>query len=170
MITYHDDISYLAKQIFLKPGDFYFSSSGEHITTILGSCIAITLWHPVLHIGGMCHFVMPAASVLNLNYSKPSELNGYYAEDAMLLFKNAVESRGTSLISYEAKVFGGGHSQSAAHSVAESVGHKNTIAAKVLLKRHGITIKATHLGENKYRRLIFNTTTGDVWLKHERIG
>jgi len=169
MIDCPGDLSALAPRIFLNPGDFYFSSSGQQITTILGSCIAITLWHPVLHIGGMCHFVMPAAPASNLNSIPAAKAKGYYADDALLLFKHEVESRGTSLMAYEAKVFGGGHSQARVKQGTKTIGDQNIIAAITLLARHKMTIKATHLGESRYRRLIFDTNTGDVWLKHEQI-
>jgi hypothetical protein len=29
------------------------------LRTLLGSCVAITLWHPTRRIGGMCHFLLP---------------------------------------------------------------------------------------------------------------
>jgi chemotaxis protein CheD len=35
-----------------------------------------------------------------------------------------------------------------------------------LLKQHGFTIKAEHLGGNGHRNLVFDVWSGLVWLKH----
>ncbi len=65
---------------FLNPGEFFFCESNCQIHTLLGSCIAITLWHPILKIGGMCHFVLPGrrspAGVLRAD----SKLKGRYSD------------------------------------------------------------------------------------------
>ena len=45
--------------VLLGPGDLYFGDRHTRIRTLLGSCVAITLWHPVALIGGMCHYMMP---------------------------------------------------------------------------------------------------------------
>ena len=47
-------------EIFLQPGEFYFGEGKTRIRTLLGSCVAITLWHPRLHIGGMSHYMLPS--------------------------------------------------------------------------------------------------------------
>ena len=39
-----------ARKIFLDPGHFVFAEPGTHIHTLLGSCVAITMWHPKLQI------------------------------------------------------------------------------------------------------------------------
>ena len=48
-----------ALEIFIRPGEFYFGDGNTRIRTILGSCVAVTLWHPERHIGGMCHYMLP---------------------------------------------------------------------------------------------------------------
>ena len=45
--------------VFLQPGEFYFGEEKTRIRTLLGSCVAVTLWHPKLRIGGMCHYMLP---------------------------------------------------------------------------------------------------------------
>ena len=55
MIEFGDDI----REVFLQPGGFYFGGGRTRISTLLGSCISITLWHPARRIGGMCHFMLP---------------------------------------------------------------------------------------------------------------
>ncbi len=45
--------------VVLRPGDFHFGGGHTRISTLLGSCVSITLWHPRRLIGGMCHYMMP---------------------------------------------------------------------------------------------------------------
>ena len=49
-----------ALEVFLQPGEFYFGEEKTRIRTLLGSCVAITLWHPKLRIGGMAHYMLPS--------------------------------------------------------------------------------------------------------------
>ena len=46
--------------ISLLPGELYFGQR-HLLKTLLGSCVAITLWHPQRQLGGMCHFLLPTA-------------------------------------------------------------------------------------------------------------
>jgi len=46
-------------EVVLGPGDLYFGDRRTRIRTLLGSCVAVTLWHPKAQIGGMCHYMMP---------------------------------------------------------------------------------------------------------------
>jgi len=48
-----------AHEIVLHPGDWWFGGGDTRARTVLGSCIAITLWHPQLRVGGMCHYMLP---------------------------------------------------------------------------------------------------------------
>jgi hypothetical protein len=58
--------------IFLQPGEFYFGDHETRIRTLLGSCVAITMWHPRLRIGGMCHYLLP----MHRGRSGKTELDG----------------------------------------------------------------------------------------------
>ncbi|MFT6857551.1 MAG: chemotaxis protein CheD, partial [Thalassolituus oleivorans] len=43
----------------ILPGEFYVSTHGEMIVTVLGSCISACIRDRVLGIGGMNHFMLP---------------------------------------------------------------------------------------------------------------
>lgn len=70
-----------AIDIFLQPGEFYFGDRETRLRTILGSCVAITLWHPRLRIGGMCHYLLP----MRRGHHDEAELDGRYADDSLTL-------------------------------------------------------------------------------------
>jgi len=149
--------------IELRPGDFYFGAEHPRIRTLLGSCVAITLWHPLLRIGGMCHYVTPSRP------PGPSAVpDGRYADEAMALFRSETARHGTALGEYQAKLFGGGV-QFAPHAMAPglNVAERNVQTGLRLLADHGLTAAAHHVGGSGHRQIIFELQTGDVWVRHQ---
>lgn len=149
-------------EIFLHPGDFYFGDKNTRIRTLLGSCVSITIWHPGLQIGGMCHYLLPRRAG-----KRSGNLDGRYAEEAMELFMQEIRQSGTSPAEYEVKLFGGGsmfpkNSQSEG---CKDVPCKNVLAGRALAERYGFKIKAEDLGGNGHRRIIFDIWSGDVWVR-----
>ncbi len=153
------------KKVFLHPGEFSFAGTGVHLHTLLGSCVSITLWHPQKKIGGMCHFTLPGhPRVKSLNGTP----NGRYAEGAMALFKQEIAKYKTRITDYEAKIFGGGNMmRSEGQCVEDTVGTKNSVAAMQLLMQEGVAIQVAHVGEFGHRRIVFDISTGEVWVKHQ---
>ena len=48
-------------EIFLEPGEFQFTTDPDvRLRTLLGSCVALTMWHPKCRYGAMCHFLLPS--------------------------------------------------------------------------------------------------------------
>jgi len=150
-----------SKEHFLHPGDFYFAKTPEKIGTLLGSCIAITVWHPVLKIGGMCHFVLPKQPHGNAH----RQLDGRYADNTIKLFEQSAKKHRTSLNEYKAKIFGGGNHLPGQSEKQDTIGIKNAEAAMTLLIEKNVDILVADVGENWARRVIFELQTGDVWVK-----
>jgi chemotaxis protein CheD len=159
------DLRLKHNEVFLHPGEFYFGNNKKSIGTILGSCIAICIWHPQLHIGGMCHFVLPARKV-------PLETDqiGRYAGGCIQLFLAHTQSRETRLKDYVAKIFGGANTMTELmKNKGDSVGERNAQVAMQLLIEQGVDINVADVGESGYRRITFNLSNGDVWVKrHSR--
>ena len=151
-------------KVFLHPGEFCFLNKAAHVHTILGSCISITLWHPELHIGGMCHFTLPKHPMKKNDEGK---LDGRYADDVIKMFKQEVAKYDTKLTEYEAKIFGGGNMmKSEGQNIEDSIGAKNAAAAMQLLMTENIAIQVAHVGEFGHRRIVFDVNSGDVWVRH----
>ncbi|MCE9596970.1 MAG: chemotaxis protein CheD [Spirochaetia bacterium] len=148
--------------IFLQPGDFYWGDAETRIRTLLGSCISITMWHPILKEGGMCHFMLP---------SRPSIQQGgphtRYADAVMELFLSHVARSKRKPSEYVVKVFGGGSMLREQADNVEIVGQRNIRAAEELLAKNGFKVIASDVGGNVYRRIQFNIWSGDVWVKRK---
>jgi len=153
---------------FINPGEFFFYESNCQIHTLLGSCIAITLWHPILKIGGMCHFVLPGLRSPEYVDRGDNKLNGRYSDAAMALFEIEALKYGTNLREYQAKIFGGSNMlTNSTLKEDQMIGTKNTEAAIKHLTERDISLLVAHVGETGYRRIAFDVENGDVWVKHE---
>lgn len=162
-------------EVYLLPGEFHFGDRNSRITTLLGSCIAITLWHPQKLIGGMCHFMLPSPQFR----TNPQQLDGKYAEDAIKLFMQEIKSAGTIPQDYQVKIFGGGamfatetvttanctpnYHGCIRSNACKQISCKNRLIAPFLLQQHGFNITNHDLGGTKHRKVIFELWSGDVW-------
>ncbi|MEY4528275.1 MAG: hypothetical protein RL768_1994 [Nitrospirota bacterium] len=153
-------------EVFLQPGEFHFGHARTRIKTILGSCVAITMWHPILRIGGMCHYLLPAR-----DYRSSEQLDGRYGSEALQLFLQEMAKRGTTLKEYQVKVFGGGNMFPSLdkRGKALEIGVRNIELARKALEDLGASVVAEHVGDVGHRQVIFNVWSGDVWVRHQRI-
>lgn len=156
------------RKVFLHPGDFVFAEPGTHIHTVLGSCIAICLWHPLLKIGGMCHFVLPFRPKGGAPTPTP---DGRYGDEAMSLFDTALMLHRTDYKDYQAKIFGGANMFGKASNSEEGlVGERNAAKAMELLMSRGAEIQVVHVGEQGHRRIVMDVVSGNVWVKYQAAG
>jgi chemotaxis protein CheD len=151
-------------EIFLRPGEFWFGDAHTRIRTLLGSCVAITMWHPKYRVGGMCHYM------LGTSRGGCSELDGRYAEDAIALFLDELRANCTRPKEYEVKLFGGGRMfapRRGGRGVGVlDIGRRNIEIGRRLLAAEGFHVAAEHLGGNGHRNIIFDIATGSVWMRH----
>ncbi|MFA5626671.1 MAG: hypothetical protein WCX90_07245 [Thiohalomonadaceae bacterium] len=158
-------------EIFLQPGEFYFGERDTRIRTLLGSCISITVWHPRLLIGGMCHYMLPTRGKKRVD-----TLDGRYGDEALELILREIRAAGTSPAEYEVKLFGGSNMFTGSHccgidccdpftSSCHDISSRNRRSASLLVERHGFTIRAENLGGTQPHNILFDLWSGHVWLK-----
>ncbi|MBS1145089.1 MAG: putative chemotaxis protein [Proteobacteria bacterium] len=146
-------------EVFLNPGDFYFGDKYTRISTLLGSCVSITLWHPRRRIGGMCHYMLTER-----HRAATAPLDGKYGSEAFELFLQHVEAAGTRPGEYQAKLFGGANMLTGASGERMDIGPRNIAQGRQLLASHNVTLIAEHVGGSGRRKLHFDVWSGDVWL------
>jgi chemotaxis protein CheD len=149
-------------EIYLQPGDFYFGAANTRIGTLLGSCVSVTMWHPGRLIGGMCHFMLPGRR------SRPRELAGKYADEAMAMFRYEISRHKTRIQDYDVKLFGGGVMFPEHHNAGSvNISEKNISAAYALFAKYDIKPVTTDLGSSGHRRIIFDVWNGNVWVRYQ---
>lgn len=146
-------------EVFLNPGEFHFGAGRTRISTLLGSCVSITLWHPRRHIGGMCHYMLTERS-------RPAgaPLDGRFAGEAFAIFLQQVEAVGTRPGEYQAKLFGGANMLHGPSGKQIDIGPRNVTYGRALLASKHIGLVAEHVGGSGRRKLHFDLWSGDVWL------
>lgn len=146
-------------EVFLNPGQFHFGAGNTRISTLLGSCISITLWHPRQRIGGMCHYMLTERK-----RPENAPLDGRFGSEAFELFLQHVEAAGTRPSEYQAKLFGGANMLSGPTGGKMEIGPRNVGCGRALLASKHIALMAEHVGGNGRRKLHFDIWSGDVWL------
>jgi chemotaxis protein CheD len=148
--------------VFLHPGEYHVGHAGCRIRTVLGSCVSITIWHPARQIGAMSHFLLFSRGTEG---SSPT-LDGRYAEEALSLMLHELAKEGVSPLECQAKLFGGGNMFPALPaSGLPGIGQRNGETARRLVREQGIPIVSESLFGVGHRTIIFDITSGHVWLR-----
>jgi len=157
-------------EIYLLPGDFHFGDENTRISTVLGSCVSIAVWHPLLRIGGMSHSLLPSRGKPGKHNLAMTSLDGHYADEAIELLLREIGKRHTRPAEYRVKLVGGGNMfrQPLAEN-AFNVAGSNVEAARALLAASGFNVHAEHVGGSGHRSVIFDLRDGSVSVKHEKI-
>lgn len=145
--------------VFLQPGEYFVGDADYRIRTLLGSCVSITLWHPVAKVGAMSHFLLARRP------ARPAvELDARYGEEAMWLMLRELDRAGVVPSECQGKVFGGGDMfPGNMRTAGINVGKKNGVMARDLLYSHGISIVSESLFGVGHRQIIFDVSSGNVW-------
>lgn len=127
--------------------------------TLLGSCVAITLWHTASRMGGMCHCLLPEMP------SRGDNRDTLYVEGAVKLFRKHLLDIGAYPQDCVVKLFGGGNMFPQRGSAGFDVGLRNVETARLLLQEAGFALSGEHVGGNSYRIVILDIASGDTWLR-----
>ncbi|MFW0777078.1 MAG: chemoreceptor glutamine deamidase CheD [Rickettsiales bacterium] len=142
----------------LISGDYYVTNKpNQMIVTILGSCVAACMRDPVLKIGGMNHFLLPATEDQSVRDSSESARYGAYAMEQVI---NGIIKLGGHKNRLEVKVFGGGN----VINSSAMIGSRNVAFVRKFLKDEGLKIANEDLGDTYPRRLRYYPDTGKVML------
>jgi chemotaxis protein CheD len=142
----------------IHPGDWYFGTEYERLHTVLGSCVALTTWHPRLKIGGLCHYLLA-----NAPEQKSMERDCRYAVHALEQMKLAMLAFAHPS-EFQLGLFGGG--DMFAYSTPTSIGSDNIQFARKWLAREKLQARQIDVGGNISRSLTLVIATGDIQLKH----
>ena len=157
-------------EIYLLPGDFHFGGKNTRIRTVLGSCVSIAVWHPLLRIGGMSHSMLPSRGKPGKANLAMTSLDGHYADEAIELLLREIGKRNTRPREYQVKLIGGGNMfRQPFAERAFNVAGSNIESARALLETSGFIIHAEHVGGSGHRNIIFDLCDGSVSVKHEEI-
>ncbi len=146
-------------EIFIHPGGFHFGAAPGRVGTLLGSCIAVTLWHPQRRFGGLCHILLPTRK------RPPGSLpDCRYANESIERFSYELNSRRVQPGSCLVKLFGGGNMFAGKPGGRLDVGRRNVAATRTALANYGFSVAVEDVGGYAPRRLVLDLSTGHVWM------
>ncbi len=127
------------------------------VSTVLGSCVAVTFHCPLTGWGAIFHALMPDCSAQDTacrNYK--------FVDDSIRRLARALLLQGVRRTDLECKVFGGANAMFAEHF---GVGRHNVRTAFETLERERLRVVASDVGGDRGRKLLFLTHTGEVFVK-----
>jgi chemotaxis protein CheD len=150
---------------YLKPGDLMICREPCEVTTVLGSCVAVTFFSARLKLAAICHAMLPAPR-------RAGDRVDFWANRWKYVSAAVAEligcfQRAGPPGDVEVKIFGGAHllQSGAAVEPTASVGSANVAFAHQLLAAAGYAILAADVGGTIGRKLVFNTLSGAVHVK-----
>lgn len=145
-------------QVHLGVGEGGFFAAPTLVRTVLGSCVAVTFYHPERRMGGIFHGLLP--SWKDYEPAPPVGNQCYrYVDCAIERLVAEFANHGVPPRQLVAKAFGGAN---ALFQENISVAGRNAAVALETLARLGVRISASSVGGTKSRKLLFRTDTGEV--------
>ena len=148
----------LLEKIYLKPGELIVSEEPVMISTVLGSCISVTMFHPRTSVAAICHGMQPNGG--NGDSFK-------YVDIAIRYMVRYFRRLEISRSEMQVKLFGGADMFNNVQPGVRNltVGWQNVSVATCCLKEYGLVPTTTDVGGKRGRKLIFKTDTGVVFIK-----
>lgn len=151
------------RNVYLKPGEVIATCSPALISTVLGSCVAVTMYSPSRCFGAVCHAMLPD------NGDREPDLR--YVDTALeYIYQQSVKCGAEKDL--VVKLFGGARVLDVGERETErqTVGGQNIEKALSILAALELTVSSQDTGGFRGRKLFFCTRSGDVYLRHMRHG
>ena len=147
--------------IYLKPGEVVVAREPVLVTTVLGSCVSVTMFSPGSGVGAICHAMLPE------NAGRDEDLR--YVDTALRHIHRKVTGYGAGR-DLVVKLFGGARVLNVddSGSPGRTVGEQNVTRALEILEELGLKINSADTGGVVGRKLYFCTRDGDVYLRRMR--
>jgi chemotaxis protein CheD len=142
--------------VYLTPGALYVGSAPCLISTLVGSCVAVTLWSPRLKVGGMNHYLLPRQA--------RGEKSPRYGETALEMLLAKMEMLGCRAPEVETRIYGGAAVLATA-SPGIPLGEQNVVAAWRFARAHSLHVVDEQSGGKVARRLVLDVETGGVHVR-----
>jgi chemotaxis protein CheD len=151
-------------KIYLKPAELCVSKAPAMVTTVLGSCIAVTMWDPETGVAAICHAPQPDCPKSSMECPRHCIKKYHYVSCVIPEMLIHMEAAGVKRGNIEVKIFGG--ASVLATFPRGSIGRKNIDTALSLFKHYGFEPKAKLVGGRRGCKIVLNTHTGEVMFRY----
>src|SRR5579863_1127471 len=155
-----EHLCYAAK---LLPGEYYVTTTGEQIATVLGSCVSACVRDRRTGIGGMNHFMLPQDGSKGTSaWGTAISAATRYGNVAMERLINDILKLGSSRDHLEVKLVGGGKVLGAS---AIDIGARNIDFVRKYVSDEGFIVAGEDLGDVYPRKVQYSPSTGKLRVK-----
>ncbi len=149
----------------LKPGEMFITDKPCAVSTLLGSCVAVTMFSRRLGVGAICHALLPSCSQNKQCDCRDERFR--YVDCSVRGMLEAFKGLGITATEIETKLFGGSDMflvKDGPDSKA-SVGRQNIAKAREILTAAVGCVAAADVGGVQGRKIVFYACSGEVFLK-----
>ncbi len=152
------------EELIVETGNLKIANNTSNIITrSLGSCVALTLYDQVQKIGGMIHYILPE----NPGGKKEEK----YADTGIHLLLEKILESNAQRENLVAKMIGGAIMfEDFMDDVENSIGKRNVIKGKEVLKNLGLRLLSEDTGGNYGRSVKFQLTNGKIYITSYKTG
>jgi chemotaxis protein CheD len=149
-------------RIYLKPGEFHFAVTPSIVSTVLGSCISVTMHNPESTMGAICHAVLPDEFVPGEPYR--------YVDSSIAAMLRLFDRYRINRKDIQVKLFGGSDILPKGENGYRymTVGQQNILRANQIIEREQLRLIASDVGGTRGRKLLFHTHSGEIYLQRLR--
>ncbi len=149
------------QQRYLRPGELHVATRPTVVTTVLGSCVSVTMFAHRLGVGAISHTLLPEGEMAA---EQPGAFR--YPGTSVQAMLRRLDALGVDRDELEVKAFGGADVLAArAASARASIGRQNLDATLAVVAAAGLRLAAQDLGGARGRKLVFYTDTGEVFVR-----
>jgi chemotaxis protein CheD len=139
-------------EYFLKAGYLVVNREDTLVRTVLGNCVAVTIFDRVRRFGGINHFILPRTQ-------RKERATAQYGNIAVPALLHHLLDLGADRSTIEAQILGGAyHPEVRDHDL----GRKNVAVARALLDRLRIPVVSEDVGGRRGRKVLFHTGTNET--------
>lgn len=150
---------------YLKPGELFVGEEGAIVETLLGSCVAVSMFAPRYRVGAICHSLLPSCRNENPCLSGCQD-GPRYVDCSVRRMLSWFLNRGVQRKEIVLKLFGGADLLSGPEgSFRKGVGRQNIERALAVIAEEGLYLAASDVGGLRGRKILFKTYTGEIFLK-----
>jgi len=132
------------------------------VTHALGSCLGITIYDPVVNVGGLLHVMLPDSSI---DAAMAQEKPHMFVDTGVPKLFRECYALGAVKERLEVKVAGGACASGEAENDIFQIGKRNFLTLRKLLWKNGVLLKAHDVGGSGSRTMSIEISTGAVAVK-----
>ncbi|MBT4153131.1 MAG: chemotaxis protein CheD [Candidatus Magasanikbacteria bacterium] len=148
----------MSSTVNVKTAEYYVTDKEEIIETgSIGSCVAIVIFDPAAHIGGMAHAMLPERHTRSqASVGKTAK----FVDESIDLLLEGIRELGGDVKHLNAKIVGGAKMFKHLSGDNKGIGFQNIEAAKKYLKAKHVALTGEDTGGSHGRLAEFNVHAG----------